>query len=196
MHRPRQPQHDLLGHFLNRSSQIHLALTELRLCLARESPEHVVKLAARHRQAGAVNEAPRSKLRGITELTQSELPEILLRLPLPLHIPFDSLPVGPFPYCGHIVPVRPKLPTPQYPLHRRLSAKNLPCREALEDLHNPAWSHFRMRTAKQMDVILVRPHRFISIGNRSAISAAVSWIIVGTTSSNSAFRYFTGKTIW
>ncbi len=31
------------------------------------------------------NEAPRSKLRGITELKHSELPEIFLWLPLPLH---------------------------------------------------------------------------------------------------------------
>src|SRR6266705_27850 len=106
------------------------------------------------------NEAPRSKLRGITELKHSELPEIFLRLPLPLHIPLDSLPVCPFPYRGHIVPVGPKLPAPQYPLHSRLSAKNLPRRDALEYLHNPAGSHFRMRTAEQMDVILVRPNRF------------------------------------
>jgi len=106
------------------------------------------------------NEAPRSKLRGITELKHSELPEIFLRLSLPLHIPFDRLPVCPFPYRGHIVPVSPKLPAPQYPLHSRLSAKNLPRRDALEYLHNPAWSHFRMCTAEQMDVILVRPNRF------------------------------------
>ena len=106
------------------------------------------------------NEAPRSKLRGITELKHSELPEIFLRLPLPLHIPLDGLPVCPFPYRGHIIPVAPKLPTPQYPLHGRLSAKNLPCREALEYLHHPAWRQLRMRTAEQMDVMLVRPHRF------------------------------------
>jgi hypothetical protein len=105
------------------------------------------------------NEAPRSKLRGITELKHSELPEIFPRLPLPLHIPLDDLPVCPFPYRGHIVPVAPKLPTPQYPLHRGLSTKDLPRCEALEYLHNPAWRHFRMRTAEQMDVILVRPNR-------------------------------------
>ena len=105
----------------------------------------------RHREQGAkhvepdlvakevkCNEAPRSKLRGIIELIHSELPEIFLRLPLPLHIPFDGLPVCPFPYRGHIVPIAPKLPAPQYPLHRRLSAKNLPRRDALEYLHNPA----------------------------------------------------------
>ena len=79
-----------------------------------------------------ITEAPRSTLRGITELKHSELPEIFLRLPLPLHIPFNGLPVGPFPYCGHIVPIGPKLPTPQYPLHRGLSAKDLPRRDALE----------------------------------------------------------------
>ncbi len=56
------------------------------------------------------NEAPRSKLRGITELKHSELLEIFPRLPLPLHIPFDGLPVCPLPYRGHIVPVGPKLP--------------------------------------------------------------------------------------
>ena len=106
------------------------------------------------------NEAPRSKLRGITELKHSELPEIFLRRPLPLHIPFDGLPVGPPPYRGHIVPIGPKLPTPQDPLHRRLSAKDFPRREALEDLHNPSWRHFRMRTAEQMNVILVRPNSF------------------------------------
>src|SRR6185437_5475903 len=109
---------------------------------------------------GFENEAPRSKLRGITELKHSELPEIVVRLPLPLHIPFDGLPVCPFPYRGHIIPVGPKLPAPQDPLHRRLSAKDLSRRDALEYLHNPARSHFRMRTAEQMDVILVRPNRF------------------------------------
>jgi hypothetical protein len=141
------------------------------------------------------NEAPRSKLRGITELKHSELPEIFLRLPLPLHIPFNDLPVGPFPYCGHIVPIAPKLPTPQYPLHRRLSAKDLPRRDARESLHNPHWSHFRMRTAEQMNVISV-PIASISIGNRSTISAAVSWIIVVTTASSNDFLYFTGNTMW
>jgi hypothetical protein len=105
------------------------------------------------------NEAHRSKLRGITELKHPELTKIFLRLPLPLHVPFDSLPVCPFPYRGHVVPIGPKLPAPQYPLHRGLSAKDLPRRDALEYLHNPAWSHFRMCTAEQMDMILVRPDR-------------------------------------
>jgi len=36
----------------------------------------------------------------------------------------------------------------------------------------------------------------ISIENRSAISAAVSWIIIVTAAPSSAFRYFTGKTLW
>ena len=61
------------------------------------------------------NEAPRSKLRGITELKHSELPEIFLRLPLPLHIPFDRLPVGPFPYRGHIRTHRSKTLRPTGP---------------------------------------------------------------------------------
>ncbi|MDH4344602.1 MAG: hypothetical protein OEV71_16050, partial [Nitrospira sp.] len=39
------------------------------------------------------NEAPRSKLRGITELKHVELPEIIAGLSLPLHIPLDCLPV-------------------------------------------------------------------------------------------------------
>lgn len=38
------------------------------------------------------HDAPRSKLRGITELKHSELPEIFAGLPLPLDIPFDGLP--------------------------------------------------------------------------------------------------------
>jgi hypothetical protein len=114
----------------------------------------------RYRKPTEFNEAPRSKLRGITELKHPELPELFLRLPLPLHIPFDSLPVCPFPYRGHIVPVGPKLPAPQDPLHCRLSAKDLPRRDALDYLHNPAWRHFRMRTAEPMAVNLVRPHRF------------------------------------
>ena len=83
-----------------------------------------------------------------------------MRLPLPLHIPFDGLPICPLPYRGHIVPVGTKLPAPQYLFHRRLSAKNLPRREALEYLHHPTRCHFRMRTAEQMEVILVRPNRF------------------------------------
>ncbi len=53
-----------------------------------------------------------------------------------------------------------------------------------------------MRAAEQMNTTLVRPIAFMSIGNRSAISAAVFWIIVVTTSSSSAFGQFTGNTIW
>ena len=79
---------------------------------------------------------------------------------MPLHIPFDGLPVGSLPYRGHIVPVAPKFPAPQDPLHRGLSSEDLPRRDALECLHNPTWRHVRMGTAEQMDVILVRPHRF------------------------------------
>jgi CheY-like chemotaxis protein len=104
--------------------------------------------------------APRSKLRGITELKHSELPEIFPRLPLPLHIPFDGLPVCSLPYPGHRVSVGPKLPAPPYPFHRRFSAKDLPRRDALEYLHTSTWRYFRMRTAEQMEGILVRPDRF------------------------------------
>ena len=107
-----------------------------------------------------LNEAPRSKLRGIRELKHLELPEIFPWLPLPLHIPFDGLPVRPLPHRRHIVPVGPKLPTPQHPFDRRLPSKDFPSRAALENLHHPPWSHFRMGTAEQMDMILVRPHRF------------------------------------
>jgi hypothetical protein len=106
------------------------------------------------------NEAPRSRLRGITELKHSELPEIFPRLPLPLPIPFDGLPVCSLPYRGHRVSVGPKLPAPQYPFHRRFSAKDLPRRDALEYLHHSTWSHFWMHTAEQKEVILVRPNRF------------------------------------
>ncbi len=106
----------------------------------------------------ATNAAPLSKLRGITELKHAELPEIFVRLPLPLHLPFDGLPVCPFPYRGPIVPVGPNLPTTQNPLHRWLSAKSLARRDTLEDRHSLAWRHFRICTAKQMDVILVCPN--------------------------------------
>ncbi|MDH5336887.1 MAG: alpha/beta hydrolase, partial [Nitrospira sp.] len=44
-------------------------------------------------QVTTFNEAPRSKLRGITELKHVELPEIIAGLSLPLHIPLDCLPV-------------------------------------------------------------------------------------------------------
>ena len=39
----------------------------------------------------------RGKLPVITELKQSELPDIFAGLPLPLHVPFDGLPVWPLP---------------------------------------------------------------------------------------------------
>ena len=76
-------------------------------------------------------EAPRSKLRGITELKQSDLSEIFAGLPLPLHVPFDGLPVGPLSHRRHIVPVAPKFPAPQHPFHGRLSPKDLSRRETL-----------------------------------------------------------------
>ena len=76
-------------------------------------------------EAVKLNDAPHNKLRGITELKHSALQEIFLRLPLPLHIPFDDLPVGLFPYRGHIVPVSPKLPAhrPRFnaPFRRKFS---------------------------------------------------------------------------
>ena len=91
------------------------------------------------------NEEPRSKLRGITKLKQSDLSEIFAGLPLPLHIPFDGLPVGSLSHRRHIVPVAPKFPTPQHPFHGRLPTKDLSRRDALEQLHNPPWRHFRLR---------------------------------------------------
>ncbi len=82
-----------------------------------------------------LNEAPRSKLRGITELKQAERSEIFAGLPLPLHIPFYGLPVCPLPRCRHIVPVGPKLPAPQHPFDGRLSPKDRSRCDALENLH-------------------------------------------------------------
>ena len=58
------------------------------------------------------NEEPRSKLRGITELKQSDLSQIFAELPLPLHVPFDSLPVGPLSHRRDIVPIAPKFSAP------------------------------------------------------------------------------------
>ena len=80
--------------------------------------------------------ALRSKLRGITELTRSELPESSSGLPLPRHVPFDGLPDG------------------------RRPSQDFPCRDALEHRHNPSRSHFRMSTGEQMEMILIRPPRF------------------------------------
>ena len=107
-----------------------------------------------------LNEAPRSKLRGITELKHVELPEIIAGLSLPLHIPLDCLPVRSLSYRGHIVPIGPKFSTPQHSFDGRLSAKDFPGRDALKYLYNPPRRHFRMGTAEEMDVILVRPNRF------------------------------------
>jgi len=105
-------------------------------------------------------QAPRSKLRGITELKHSELSEILVGLPLSLHVSFNRLPVCSLPHRCHIVPVCPKFPAPQHPFHSGLPSKDFPSGKALEYLHNPSRGHFRMRTAEPMDVILVRPNRF------------------------------------
>ena len=103
-----------------------------------------------------------SKLRGITELKQSDLSEIFSELPLPLHVPLDGLPVGPLSHCRHIVPVAPKFPSPQHPFHSRLPPKDFSSREALEQLHNPSWRHFRMRTAEHVVVDLPRTGRSLS----------------------------------
>src|SRR6185437_303445 len=106
------------------------------------------------------DEAPRSKLRGITELKHSELSEILPRLPLSLYIPFHRLPIRTFAHRRHIVPICPKFPTPQHPFDGRLSPKDLSRRNTLEHLHNPPRSHLRMGTAEHMDMILVRANCF------------------------------------
>jgi len=73
----------------------------------------------------AINEAPRSKLRSITELNHSELPEIFPRLPLPLHLPFDGLPVGPRPYRPHSTH-RSKTPRPTVPVSPRAFGERSP----------------------------------------------------------------------
>ena len=106
------------------------------------------------------NEAPRSKLRGTTELKPMELPELFTGLPLPLHIPFDCLPVCSLPTRRHIVPVGPTFSAPQHSFDGRLPAKEFPGRDALEHLHNPSRRHFRMGTAEQMNMMLVRSNRF------------------------------------
>lgn len=83
-------------------------------------------------------------------------------LPLPLHVPLHRLPVRSLPHCGHIVPISPKLSTPQLPFDGWLPSKDLPGRDALEHLDNPSQRHFRMGTAEEMDMILVlvRPDCF------------------------------------
>jgi hypothetical protein len=143
-----------------------------------------------------MNEAPRSKLRGITELKHSELLEIFPSLPLPLHIPFDGLPVGPLPYRGHIVPVGPKLP----PHRTRFTA---------------GFRRKISRAVMRLNICTIQPGATFgcalqsngcdscpsqSLPSRSETvpqsRAAVSWIIVVTASSSSAFRSFTGKTMW
>ena len=90
---------------IRRSIKINITLTFF------DSP-NVIKKTFLPTKSGRVNEEPRSKLRGITELTQSDLSEILAGLSLPLHVPFDSLPVGPLSHCRHRVPVAPQFPAP------------------------------------------------------------------------------------
>lgn len=88
------------------------------------------------------NEAPRSKLRAITELKHVELPEIIAGLSLPLHIALDCLPVHSLSYRGHIVPIGPKFSTPQCSFDGRLPLKDFLGRDALEYLHNPPGAFF------------------------------------------------------
>ncbi len=80
-------------------------------------------------------------------------------VPVPLHIPLDCLPVRSLSYRGHIVPIGPKSPAPQHPFDSWLPSKDFSGRDALENLHDPPQRHFRMSTAEQMNVILVRPNR-------------------------------------
>lgn len=77
-----------------------------------------------------------------------------------LDIPLHGQPVRSFADRGHIVPVRPKLPAPQLPLDRWLSAKDLPRRDALENLYNSSRGHLRMSSTEQMEMIPIRPHGF------------------------------------
>jgi hypothetical protein len=72
-----------------------------------------------------LNEAPPNKLWGITELKHAELLELLARLPLSLDVPIYRLPVRTFVHRRHIVPICPKLPTPQHPLDHALSPTDL-----------------------------------------------------------------------
>ena len=54
--RARHAQHDLLGDLLDRRGEVHLALRQRRLGLARRAAEQPVERAVRHRQARAVVE--------------------------------------------------------------------------------------------------------------------------------------------
>ncbi len=71
-----------------------------------------------------LNKAPRSKLRGITELKYSELPEIVVGLPLPLHRPFDRLPVRSLPPPSPHRTRQSKIPRPTVLVPQRVSVES------------------------------------------------------------------------
>ena len=53
---PRHPEHDFVGHILNRPRQVHVALGKLRFRFARWPSEQAIECGVRHRQADAVIE--------------------------------------------------------------------------------------------------------------------------------------------
>lgn len=153
-------------------------------------------LTGTQRLFGRPIEAPRSKLRGITELKHSELSEILARLPLSPHVLFHRLPVRPLAHRRHRVPVCPKFPAPQHPLDGRPPRKISQAVMLLNICTIRPGATFGCALQSRWIWFLSVPIASLSIGNRSAISAAVSWMIAVTASSSNALRYFTGNTIW
>ena len=78
---------------------------------------------------------------------QFELPERLSGLTLPRNILLHYFPVASLSNSSNIIPIRPKLSTPQLTLYLRLPPKYLSGCNTLEYLHNPARRYFRMSTA-------------------------------------------------
>jgi len=73
-------------------------------------------------------------------------------------IPLDQIRSHPIPYRPHKIPILPKLPSPQLPLHLRKLTKNLTRRYTLQQPNNMSNRTPRRKCQKDMNMILRYSH--------------------------------------
>ena len=92
----------------------------------------------------------------------SEKPELLpmqlciLRLrSLISNVPPNARFITMLPYRAHEIPVAPKFSSPKLFLHLRAACENLPCRNALDDLHDFLRTIHRHRLDQEVNMVLI-----------------------------------------
>ena len=100
----------------------------------------------------------------IYSIKQFQLAAMYLPILFPLlsNIFFDHFLISILSNCIHIISARPKLSSPQLPLHFRLPLKYLSCRYAFRYLYYSLWQHHWHTLHQKMHMIFITPNLNIS----------------------------------